>query len=307
VASTLNPSRGDVVRVLLDSVVGSGQAGERPALVISPDLINEHSPFEVMPMVNLTVNGRSITVPDNTALLHAVRAAGAELPTLCYWDGLPPYGACRLCLVEVRRDVTGTSESAGHVSGRIVASCAYPVEDGLAVETDAAGAVALRRLALEFLLSRCPQSDVIRDLAVKEGVEGSRFPANDKRDELCVLCGLCVRVCRDLVGAAAIGFIGRGTNREVGAPFRLQAEACIGCGACAAVCPTGAVKIEDVDGRRVLHTWNTIVPLKPCPVCGRPFGPEPMAFLRELAEASEPVWGVCPACRRKAAAASLHE
>jgi NADH dehydrogenase/NADH:ubiquinone oxidoreductase subunit G len=256
-------------------------------------------------MVNLTVNGRPIAVPDDTTLLHAVRAAGAELPTLCYWEGLPPYGACRLCLVEIRRNVTGTLGSAGHVSGRIVASCTQPVEEGLLVETNAPNVVALRRLALEFLLSRCPQSDVIRGLAAKEGVERSRFPANDKRDELCVLCGLCVRVCRDLVGAAAIGFIGRGTKREVGAPFGLQAEACIGCGACAAVCPTAAVRIEDRDGKRYLHTWNTVVPLKPCQVCGKPFGPEPMAFLRELAEAGEHLWGVCPVCRRKGAAAGV--
>ncbi|HZY42386.1 MAG TPA: 4Fe-4S binding protein, partial [Anaerolineae bacterium] len=73
-------------------------------------------------------------------------------------------------------------------------------------------------------------------------------------------------MCRDLVGAAAISFIGRGSDREVGAPFHLQSDACIGCGACAAVCPTGAVKIQDVDGLRMLISWNTSVPLKPCPV-----------------------------------------
>jgi ferredoxin len=94
-------------------------------------------------------------------------------------------------------------------------------------------------------------------------------------------------------------------ERKVGAPFHLQSEVCIGCGACAAVCPTGAVKIEDVDGQRVLRTWNTIVSLKPCPVCGQPFAPEPMAFLRGLVEASEDLWGICPACRRKRAAAQL--
>ncbi|MCX7706942.1 MAG: 4Fe-4S dicluster domain-containing protein, partial [Anaerolineae bacterium] len=118
------------------------------------------------------------------------------------------------------------------------------------------------------------------------------------------LCGLCVRVCRDLVGAAAIGFIGRGAGREVGAPFRVQAEACIGCGACAAVCPTGAVRIEDRNGQRVLHTWNTVVPLKPCPSCGQPFAPEPMAFLQALPDTVGHLWGLCPACRRKAAASS---
>jgi NADH dehydrogenase/NADH:ubiquinone oxidoreductase subunit G len=247
-----------------------------------------------MLMVNLIVNGRSLSVPEEATLLQAIRAAGVDLPTLCYFDGLPPYGACRLCMVTI----TAPRRA-------LVASCAYPVKEGLVADTDAPDAVATRRLALEFLLSRCPTADVIRALAARAGVTESRFRANDQADELCVLCGLCVRVCRDLVGAAAIGFIGRGAQREVGAPFHLQSAACIGCGACAAVCPTGAVKIEDVDGQRVLRTWNTVVPLKPCPVCGRPFASEPMAFLRSLSEAGEHLWDVCPACRRKQAAAQL--
>jgi bidirectional [NiFe] hydrogenase diaphorase subunit len=244
-------------------------------------------------MVNLMVNGRSVSVPGDATLLQAIRAAGVDMPTLCYFEGLPPYGACRLCLV--------TITAPRHA---IVASCSSLVEAGLIVETDSPDAVATRRLALEFLLSRCPRSEVIRNLATREGITWSRFgfPPPEHADELCILCGLCVRVCRDLVGAAAIGFIGRGAQREVGAPFHLQSEACIGCGACAAVCPTGAVKIEDRDGQRVLRTWNTTVPLKPCTVCGKPFGPEPMAFLRGLVEASEHLWGICPACRRKQAA-----
>jgi bidirectional [NiFe] hydrogenase diaphorase subunit len=249
-----------------------------------------------MPMVNVTINGRSDSVPRDATLLQAIRSAGVDLPTLCYFEGLPPYGACRLCMV--------TITAPRHA---VVAACSYPVEEGLVVQTDAPDAVATRRLALEFLLSRCPRSEVIRSLATREGITRSRFgfPPPERADELCILCGLCVRVCRDLVGAAAIGFIGRGTEREVGAPFHVQSEACIGCGACAAVCPTGAVKIEDSDGQRVLRTWNTTVPLKACPVCGRPFAPEPMAFLRGLVEASEHLWGICPACRRKQAAVQV--
>lgn len=247
-------------------------------------------------MVHVTVNGRQVCVADDANTLQAVRAAGIELPTLCYWEGLPPYGACRLCMVAI----TAPRRA-------VVASCTYPVEEGLVVETEAPTAAALRRMALEFLLSRCPTSEVIRSLAARAGLTGSRFgpPPLERADELCVLCGLCVRVCRDLVGAAAIGFIGRGARRQVGAPFRVQAEACIGCGACAAVCPTGAVRMEDRDGLRYLHTWNTVIPLKPCPSCGRPYAPEPMAFLTGLVETGEVAWGVCPACRRKATLSAL--
>ncbi len=242
----------------------------------------------------------TVSVPAGATLLQAVRLAGARLPTLCHWEGLPPYGACRLCLVEVAEE--GSSRT------QLVAACTYPAIDGLRVRTQAPGAVAVRRMMLELLLARCPTSEVIRDLAAEAGLDASRFAGetgDGRADELCVLCGLCVRVCRDLVGAAAIAFTGRGGAREVAAPFHIQSEACIGCGACAAVCPTGAVRIEDSGGQRHLVTWNTVVPLKPCPGCGQPFAPEPMAFLAGLAEASEHLWGLCPACRRKEAALSL--
>ena len=247
-------------------------------------------------MINLVVNGKPVSVPEGAYLLQAVRAASVDLPTLCQFEGLPPYGACRLCLVSITAPRPA-----------VVAACSHPVQSGLEVDTRTVEAVAARRLALEFLLSRCPTSDLIRQLAAREGLTRSRFGAlpSEQADELCMLCGLCVRVCHDLVGAAAINFVWRGAQRQVGVPFGVQSEACIGCGACAAVCPTGAVKIEDREGRRYLRTWNTEVPLRPCPVCGQPFAPEPMAFLRGLAETGEQLWDTCPACRRKRAAAQF--
>jgi bidirectional [NiFe] hydrogenase diaphorase subunit len=245
----------------------------------------------------ITINGRAVQAPEGTNLLQAIRTAGIALPTLCYWDGLPAYGACRLCLVELTAP-----------RRQVVAACARPVEEGLVVDTEGSQAVAVRRLMVELLLARCPNSEVIQDLAATARVTPGRLapaPGAGQAAELCILCGLCVRVCRDLVGAAVIGFSGRGGARKAGPPFDLQAEACIGCGACAAVCPTGAIQIEDVDGRRVLHTWNTTVPLQPCPGCGRPYAPEPMSFLAELADTGAAAWGVCPACRRKNAVAQF--
>jgi bidirectional [NiFe] hydrogenase diaphorase subunit len=180
-------------------------------------------------MVQLTVNGKSYSVAEGTMLLEAVRSAGVDLPTLCYHEGLAPYGACRLCMVAIHQPRQA-----------LVAACTYPVEEGLEVETAAPEAVAARRLAFEFLLSRCPQSETIRELAVREGVTATRFgpPPPEQADELCMLCGLCVRVCREAIGAAAISFVGRGLARKVGTPFDGPSDACIGCGACAEVCPT---------------------------------------------------------------------
>jgi NADH dehydrogenase/NADH:ubiquinone oxidoreductase subunit G len=249
-------------------------------------------------MPNITIDGKTISTEPGATVLQAVRQAGVDLPTLCHLDGLPAYGACRLCLVEMSAPSEG-----------VIASCAHPVEDGMIIHTKSQRATALRKMMLEFMLARCPTSEVILALAKKAGLTGTRFESDyaGRSDapgsELCILCGLCVRVCSDLVGASAIGFSGRGEHRQVGSPFFLQSESCIGCGACAYVCPTDAIRIEDMDGQRILHTWNTVVPLKPCPVCGASFSPEPMIFLRELAEASSDLWGVCPACRRKQAAA----
>lgn len=243
-------------------------------------------------MPELTINNQVIDAPAGVTLLEAIRKMGIEVPALCQLDGLPGYGACRLCLVEIQR-----SEEDGQPE--VVAACTYPVQEGLEVTTDGPKAIEVRRMMFEFLLSRCPTSTVIKELAAADGVYESRFAGDGRKDELCILCGLCVRVCRDLVGAAAIGFIERGAQREVAAPFYLQADACIGCAACAAVCPTGAVHIEDIDGQRYLHTWNTMVRLHTCPDCGEYFTPEPMAFLKEEVPVSEELWGLCPKCRRQ--------
>jgi NADH dehydrogenase/NADH:ubiquinone oxidoreductase subunit G len=239
-------------------------------------------------MLTLTIDNQTVQAPEGSTVLQAIRHVGVRFPTLCYWEGLPPYSACRLCIVEMTAPRRLT-----------IPACSFPAEDGQVIATDGPRAVAMRQMMLEFMLARCPNSTVVRALADEAGVTGTRFPLNANPDELCILCGLCVRVCRDLVGAAALAFIGRGSERKVGTPFGLPAEACIGCGACAAVCPTGAVKMEDVDGQRRLTTWHTHVALQPCPSCGRPFTPEPMGFVREHVPDIEHVWGLCPACRRR--------
>lgn len=243
-------------------------------------------------MPELTINNQAIDAPDGVTLLEVIRKMGIEVPALCHLDGLPGYGACRLCLVEVQRP--GEDDQP-----EVVAACTYPIQEGLAVTTDSHGALTVRRMMFEFLLARCPTSTVLREMAADHGVFESRLSGNGQEEELCILCGLCVRVCRDLVGAAAIEFAGRGVKREVAAPFYIQADACIGCAACAAVCPTGAVRIVDEGGQRNLLTWNTTVRLYPCPECGEYFTPEPMAFLKEEVPVSAALWGLCPKCRRQ--------
>ncbi len=247
-------------------------------------------------MIRLTVNESEVALPEGESLLRAVRAAHVELPTLCHWDGLAAYGACRLCMVSV----LSPRES-------LVAACVQPAEDGMIVDTETDRATSARRLAMEFLLARCPESEKLKTMAAAMGVSKRRFPPSEtgNEDELCVLCGLCVRICRESVGACALGFAGSGGDRRVTTPFDLNAEACIGCGACAAICPTGAIRMEDVGGTRILHKWNTRLELLPCPECGAYFAPRKMAVLEETFPEIKASWMLCPQCRTLKTAAAL--
>ena len=175
-------------------------------------------------MPRLTINGLPVEVEDGTTLLEAARFLGFPIPTLCHLDGLTPYGACRLCLVEI---------GAG-LRTRLVSSCTYPAEEGLRVRTASSRVVRARRMVLELLLASCPQSKAIQDLASAHGVNRQRFR---QEHEDCILCGLCVRMCEQQMAAKAIGFRGRGERRGIGTPFDAKSDACRLCGGCQYVCP----------------------------------------------------------------------
>ncbi len=175
-------------------------------------------------MVNLTINGFDVQVDEGTTVLEAARWMGINIPTLCYYEGLSPYGSCRLCVVEV-----GVGKRA-----RLAASCTLPVQEGLAVRTHSQRVVRARKMLVELMLASFPNSKVIQDLAAKIGVERVRFKVEE---EDCILCGRCVRMCAEQMGAAAIDFINRGARRKIATPFHQPSELCRGCGACMFVCP----------------------------------------------------------------------
>lgn len=185
-----------------------------------------------MTEVNLRIDGRDVRVEHRSPLLDAIRSLGIEVPTLCHMEGMEPYGVCRLCIVEVKRGERT----------RLVTSCNFPAEDGLEVLTDTDRVLQHRRVMAELLLARCPDVKKVQDLAAKVGVTASRFKTIEPSD--CVLCGLCVRVCERQVGASALSFMGRGTQRVVGTPWHVDPDSCIACGACTYVCPTGAMQME---------------------------------------------------------------
>jgi len=175
-------------------------------------------------MITLTINGLQTSVEEGTTLLEAARFLGFPVPTLCYDEGLSPYGACRLCVVEI-----GEGKGA-----RLVSSCTYPAQEGLVVRTASERVLRARRMILELLLASCPQSKTIQDLASAHNIRQQRFK---QEYEDCILCGLCVRMCEEQMMAKAIGFRGRGENRTIGTPFDIQSDVCRTCGGCMYICP----------------------------------------------------------------------
>jgi len=183
-----------------------------------------------MKSIRLEINGKTVEAEGGMTILQAARKAGIDIPTLCYDERLAPYGACRLCTVEITKDSRT----------RLVASCVYPVEEGLIVKTDTERVKKIRRLILELLLPLAPTGP-LESLARKYGLEKSRFTA-EQTD--CVLCGLCVRYCAEIKKANAIGFVGRGIDRDVAFLPEVAPTVCNSCRECFGLCPGGKVVLE---------------------------------------------------------------
>ena len=184
--------------------------------------------------ITLKIDGLDVKAIEGTAVLDAAKKLGIRIPTLCHNSALEPFGACRVCSVEIT-DHRGRK--------KIVTSCNYPVSEGLVVETKNEKVYRTRQLLLELLLARCPNVKKIQDLAREYGIEKPKFWVGDPEED-CILCGLCARVCEELVGVSAINFANRGVEREVTAPYHTISDDCVGCGACAIVCPTDSKKVR---------------------------------------------------------------
>jgi bidirectional [NiFe] hydrogenase diaphorase subunit len=200
-----------------------------------------------MAEVSLIIDDILVKADQGTTILEAARTAGIDIPTLCSHEKLAPYGACRLCTVEIKR---------GQQS-QLVASCVYPVEEGLVVKTESVPVTKGRKMLLELLWARAPGIQALRKYGIKYGITAVKAGTDhgiipgisstrtkfEIEPTFCLLCGLCVRYCNEVKGKDAIGFVGRGTEREVVFFPELATNGCSQCEDCYPLCPTGTLPL----------------------------------------------------------------
>jgi len=204
----------------------------------------------------MMIDGMPVAIDGEKNLLELIRKVGVELPTFCYYSELSVYGACRMCMVE-------------NQWGGMEAACSTPPKKGMEIYTNTPRLRKYRKMILELLLSNhcrdcttCGKNGECRlqELALRFGIDRVRF-ANQKnqpkmdessrciaRDESkCILCGDCVRMCSEVQHVGAIDFVGRGSGMTVAPAFLepIANSCCVGCGQCAAVCPTGAIVVKN--------------------------------------------------------------
>lgn len=202
-------------------------------------------------MIHVTIDGKEIAVEEGTTILEAAEKAVIRIPTLCYHKKLLPFGACRICIVEVEQ-----------MKGRLIPSCSTPVTEGMVIDTHTEQVIKARKMNLELLLIHhpldCPICDKagecdLQNLVYEYSVDGNRFkdkkfayqvdyvtPLVERNVNRCVLCGMCVRVCDEIVGVGEHSFVNRGFRTKISTDFDRPMD-CEFCGQCINICPVGAL------------------------------------------------------------------
>jgi NADP-reducing hydrogenase subunit HndD len=231
-----------------------------------------------MPEINVTIDGRQVTVEAGATVFQAAQAAGIKIPHLCYREDLSSTSACRLCVVEVDGART------------LAASCSLPVAKNMVVRTSTPRVLQARKMVLEFLLSdhpydcmTCEKSGAckLEKYAYDYGIRTSRFegekhhypvrasnPFYERDYNKCILCGRCVTVCHEIQYCEAVDQIHRGFETKVSAPYDrpMQETPCVFCGNCVSVCPVGA--LSEKAGRFQGREWELKKVPTICSYCG---------------------------------------
>ena len=249
--------------------------------------------------LNVKINGKKYQAEAGEYVLEVCRRNRILVPTLCHHESLTGMGACRLCVVEL-------NEGSGR---QVVVSCVYPLSRDCEVFTESEKIKSIRRTVLAMLRTKAPEGDRLASLCRMYGVgEDDRFTPTragiNRLDAACILCGLCMEACSKL-GTGAISAVGRGTGKKISTPYDEPSADCVGCGSCAAVCPTKAIDCAEAKGQRSI--WGRKFDLVRCEVCGRPFATEEelaLSYKLQVTGSKEngadvEISRVCENCRRR--------
>jgi NADH dehydrogenase/NADH:ubiquinone oxidoreductase subunit G len=182
-----------------------------------------------MSEILLQIDGKEVKAKDGMTVLEAAKVAGISIPTLCHHEKLEPYGGCRLCIVEA--EVRGWTQ--------LVVSCVYQVAKDLIVRTRSEKIDRIRKIILELLMAHAPDAFDLQDLAKEYGADRNRF---GKEASFCIHCGLCVRYCNEIKQKNAVGFVDRGTRKEISFIPEIASKECWNCKECFPLCPTEALQ-----------------------------------------------------------------
>ncbi len=177
----------------------------------------------------LQIDGREVEAREGMTVLEAAQNVGIVIPTLCHHEKLEPYGGCRICTVEA--EIRGWT--------KLVAACVYAVEQNLVVRTRSEKIDKTRKMILQLLLAHAPDAWELQDLAKEYGADKDRF---EKEASFCIHCGLCVRYCAEVKKKNAVGFVDRGTMREISFIPEIASKECWNCKECFPLCPTSALQ-----------------------------------------------------------------
>jgi len=238
-------------------------------------------------MLTITIDAKTYEADEGQTALEVIRNNGISIPTLCYHPALKPSGSCKLCAVEVT----------GRTTGRQIAmlSCILKVQDGLDIKTSGPIVEKARVKAFQNLLQMAPQSKRLLSMAEAYGVNTGPPPDG------CVRCRLCIRVCKEIVGAGALKM-----KKIEAASFVIpEPDRCIGCGTCANLCPTGAIRVEDNENVRSVLIRDELIgkhPLERCEGCGKWFATTRFMDFIERRTAPHPhvkeTHSYCPNCAK---------
>jgi heterodisulfide reductase subunit A len=250
--------------------------------------------------MKIIMDGKEVAADRGQTIVEVARRNGIFIPTLCHDPAIEPAAMCRICTVELTENRRT----------RMVTACNYPLRGDAEIATDSPALRQGRKLIVELLHARCPDSEALKALGERYGAELSRFPDENKD---CIMCGLCARVC-ERVGGNVLALCGRGVEIQVDTSFGKPSKTCIGCGSCVRICPVHKIQIEDIDGeRRVIVKGREAsrIPLRRCTGCGAHFGPV-IDLSLVMVRAGEPGvvppnLRVCPACSRRNLARRLAE